>query len=346
MKSASRPLRAIGVILGGWTIARVAAYWPVAAVTVEPPDRIGVPMAKAPTIMSPLGATIAQLSSPSPAIETSNARSQSPSTTGVATMRAAASPVMPAIDPAEAITEPDRAPRSIPKRTSDVDMSIIPGLPVGPVVSRWSGSAWALMRGNDARSQAVAGLASGGQLGGSQAGVRLFYTPRGKAYAITARVSAPLGQRTGREAAIGVALRGRYAGLIAEQRFALDSAGRNAPSIFAYGGVSDIILGRGLKFDGYAQSGIVGINRPAAFLDGAARVERDMLSTTRASLAVGAGLWGGAQPGAARIDIGPQIVARVPVAAKAVRITAEWRQRVAGDAAPASGPAVTVGFDF
>ena len=63
-------------------------------------------------------------------------------------------------------------------------------------------------------------------------------------------------------------------------------------------------------------------------------------------LSVGAGLWGGAQPGVSRIDIGPQIVARIAVAETSLRVSAEWRQRVAGDAAPASGPSVTVGFDF
>jgi hypothetical protein len=216
-----------------------------------------------------------------------------------------------------------------------------PGLPTATPNNRFSGSAWSLMRGDGAPS-----LASGGQLGGSQIGVRLFYTPGPTALALTARISAPLSQPTGREAAIGIALRGRNVGIIAEQRFALDKGGRDAPAVFAYGGVSDVDLPGKIKFDGYAQVGIVGVKNPAVFADGAIRIERTVLKVDKASLAIGAGAWGGAQPGASRLDVGPQVVAHIAVAETNLRVSAEWRQRVAGNAAPASGPSVSVGFDF
>ena len=223
-----------------------------------------------------------------------------------------------------------------------ISSPVAPGLPIASTSpQRWSGSAWALMRGDGATS-----LASGGQLGGSQIGMRLFFTPGPKALAVTARISAPMNQRTGGEAAIGLALKGRNVGLIAEQRIALDKGGRNAPAVFAYGGVSDVKLGHDIKLDGYAQAGVVGIKDPAAFIDGAVRIERHVLTAEKASLSIGAGAWGSAQPGAARLDIGPQVVARMTVGETNLRISAEWRQRIAGDAAPASGPAVTVGFDF
>jgi hypothetical protein len=54
---------------------------------------------------------------------------------------------------------------------------------------------------------------------------------------------------------------------------------------------------------------------------------------------VGAGAWGGAQPGAARLDMGPQASFRIPVGRTGIRASAEWRFRVAGDAEPGSGPA-------
>ena len=196
------------------------------------------------------------------------------------------------------------------------------------------------------RSDSAASLATGGQLGGSQIGMRIFYTPGPHMLAITARVSTPLSQPVGREAAVGVALKGRNVGLIVEQRFSLAKGGRDDPAVFAYGGVSDVKLGHGIKLDGYAQTGVVGIKNPSAFIDGAVRVERPVLTTDEASLSIGAGAWGGAQPGVARLDVGPQVVARLNVGETNLRVSAEWRQRVAGDAAPASGPAVTVGFDF
>ena len=176
--------------------------------------------------------------------------------------------------------------------------------------------------------------------------MRLFYTPGPEPWAITARISSPLSQPTGREAAIGLALRGRNVGIIAEQRFSLDKGGRNAPVVFAYGGVSDVKLPGGIRLDGYAQAGVVGFKRPAAFVDGAIRLERTILRADKSSLGIGAGAWGGAQPGASRLDIGPQIVARIAAPDTNLRVSAEWRQRVAGNAAPASGPSVTVGFDF
>ena len=227
------------------------------------------------------------------------------------------------------------APLPEPRRSTG------PGL-LSPVrVNRFSGSVWALMR-NDG----VPSLASGGQLGGSQIGMRLFYAPGPRALALTARVSTPLSHPRGREAAVGMALRGRNVGLIAEQRIALDKGGRNKPAIFAYGGVYDVALPGAVTLEGYAQAGVVGIRSPVTFVDGAIRIERAVVNGKHASLAFGVGAWGGAQPEAARIDVGPQIIARFAVADTNLRVAAEWRQRVAGDAVPASGPSVTVGFDF
>ncbi|MEP7223149.1 MAG: hypothetical protein ABI673_10855 [Novosphingobium sp.] len=56
---------------------------------------------------------------------------------------------------------------------------------------------------------------------------------------------------------------------------------------------------------------------------------------------------GGAQRGASRVDVGPSagIVLRLGDAA-AARLAMDWRFRVAGHAAPASGPAVTLSAGF
>ena len=53
---------------------------------------------------------------------------------------------------------------------------------------------------------------------------------------------------------------------------------------------------------------------------------------------IGGGAWGAAQPGAARLDAGPQSSYRLPVRRANLRLAADWRFRVAGDAAPGSGP--------
>jgi hypothetical protein len=339
MTGVSHPLRALGVVLGGWTAARVVALWPtamsvgmpaidVASADPAPASNVSVPLSDKVPLFAERPLTSHRLRA------LAKVRLSAAQATQTATID---SPVA-----APRTVTPEAPTTAMRSEQPKISSPVAPGLPIAAETpQRWSGSAWALMRGDSAAS-----LASGGQLGGSQIGMRLFYAPGPEALAITARVSAPLNQPAGREAAIGVALKGRNVGLIAEQRFSLEKGGRDAPAVFAYGGVSDVKLGHDFKLDGYAQAGVVGIKQPAAFIDGAIRVERPVLTTDKASLSIGAGAWGGAQPGAARLDIGPQVVARMAVGETNLRVSAEWRQRIAGDAAPASGPAVTVGFDF
>lgn len=335
MTPTSRPLRALGVVLGGWTAARVVALWPANVAAELPIIDAAIAAPPIPAVAIPLDDDVPLFASKplSPRGMKALARVQQ-------TKAARAQQLAAVLTRSPVASEPAPAPSRI-DRPEPAPTAIAPGLPLKPTISHWSGSAWALMRGDSASS-----LASGGQLGGSQIGARLFYTPGPEALAVTARISAPLGLPVGREAAIGIALRGHNVGLIAEQRFALDKGGRDAPAIFGYAGLSDVKLARGLTLDGYAQAGVVGVKNPAAFIDGAIRIETPVLTSGKSSLSIGAGAWGGAQPGTSRVDIGPQIVARVPIGEQTMRISAEWRERIAGNAAPASGPAMTVGFDF
>lgn len=212
----------------------------------------------------------------------------------------------------------------------------------GATRERLSGSAWALGRSGDAGL----GLRTSGQLGGSQVGMRVFWEPGPRGFALTGRISTPLGVRLGREASVGLGYRTRFGGILLERRIGLDRGGRDAMALTAFGGVSDVGVRAGFRLDAYAQAGLVGFKSRDRFIDGAVRVERTLLEANRSRLSAGAGIWGGAQPGISRIDAGPQLVALVPVGAAALRISAEWRARIAGNAAPGSGPSVTAGFDF
>jgi hypothetical protein len=332
MTDPSRPVRAVMGVLGGWVAVRIAILWPSGATV--PLAATDIPLTPGPKVSQPLIPADIWLPTPrrvavTSAAEPVMARGRSVEIALDAPQPVQAAPIVRPVAMADSGTRITRpGPDALPPLLT-------------PSVKRLSGSAWAL-----ARSSGSAGLASGGQLGGSQMGVRVFYTPGPKALVLTARISAPLVTPMGREASFGVALRGRNVGLIVEQRFALDTGGRDAPSVTAYGGVSDVPLGKGLRLNGYAQAGVVGIKDPQAFADGAMSVETTLIERDRARLSAGIALSGGAQPGVARLDVGPQIVARVPVGQTAVRVSAEWRQRIAGNAAPDSGPAVTVGFDF
>lgn len=204
-------------------------------------------------------------------------------------------------------------------------------------LARWAGTAWLLVRGEDSPSLAAAGL-----LGGSQAGFRLRYRPAAQ-LGLSARVSTPLRDRSGAEAALGLDWRpvaGVPVHLLAERRQAIGRNGRNAFALTLYGGVSER-LARRLRLDAYGQAGIVGARSRDLFADGAAR-----LGVPIGEVEIGASLSGGAQPGAARLDAGPQLTVRLPIAGESLRLTAEWRWRIAGEARPGSGPALTLTSDF
>lgn len=122
------------------------------------------------------------------------------------------------------------------------------------------------------------------------------------------------------------------------------------PAVFATTGLYRELSG-GLQLRGYGQAGYVGGDFATAFVDGQMAADRavasfDLGRTKRAQLRVGGGIWGGAQKGSERIDIGPSANVVVPVADAPVRLSLDYRLRVAGDAQPGSGVAVTLSTGF
>jgi len=207
---------------------------------------------------------------------------------------------------------------------------------------RLSGSAWLLVR-----DDRVPALAPGGTLGGSQAGLRILYRLNADAarpLALSGRLYAPVRSGRGAEAALGLEwqpLEGFPIRVLAERRQALGRDGRSAFALALHGGFSERPLPAGLRLDAYGQAGMVGTRSRDLFADGAARVTLPV-----GEFSLGAGLWGGAQPGAARLDAGPHASIRLDFAGESLRLAAEWRLRVAGDASPGSGPVLSLGTDF
>jgi len=204
--------------------------------------------------------------------------------------------------------------------------------------SRWSASGWILLRdeGDDTA------LAPGGILGGSQIGARLAYATGGSV-ALSGRAYLPLRRPTGAELAAGIDWRPVPAlpvNLLAERRQRLGRDGRSAFALTLYGGASRSLTPR-TRLDLYGQGGIVGLHSRDLFADASARLSRHV-----GRLEISAGAWGAAQPGAARLDAGPSLSWRLPVRDANLRLQADWRFRIAGDAAPRSGPALTLAADF
>ena len=62
---------------------------------------------------------------------------------------------------------------------------------------------------------------------------------------------------------------------------------------------------------------------------------------------LGAGAWAGGQEGAVRLDVGPRVSLPLDLGhGVSSRIALDWRLRVAGNARPESGPALTIASSF
>jgi hypothetical protein len=202
-------------------------------------------------------------------------------------------------------------------------------------------SSWAFLRSQPGGLIGPSALARGGQLGASQAGARLLYNVN-RQIAVALRTSADVGRRGG-EVAGGLRVQpvtGLPLWFTAERRQSFGSgSGRDAFALFAEAGIYRQSLPWQLTLEGYAQGGIVGLRSRDAFADGGLALTRPLIR----NLSIGAGAWGGVQPGLYRVDAGPRLTMRVR---PNVRVHLDWRQRLAGNVQPGSGPAITLAGDF
>lgn len=328
-----RPLRFVALVAVGWASARTIMLWPE-----------GATLPRAIEAAFPL---LPAQAAPAPA-----SRPVEPATL----------PSKPVAMPLHAIplgTSATVAQHGDPARTNlamlglvsfgrEEILSVPPGvlprpgppasLPSAAQPSRWSANAWLVTR---------RGATAGGPLlGGDQAGLRVAYHPGSGRIALFARLTAPLAGR-GSEAAAGIEWQPTAAPVrvVAEYRAGLDGA-PGGPALGVIAGVYAVPLPLDFSLEAYGQAGMVARGKLDPFADGALRITRQVASTGRTRLDVGAGAWGAAQRGAERLDIGPTAVASLPVGESAVRVAIDWRERVAGDARPGSGPALSLGTDF
>jgi hypothetical protein len=203
-------------------------------------------------------------------------------------------------------------------------------------------SSWALLRGRQGQLLGPASLANGGQLGGSQAGARLTYAFT-RQIAASLRTNSDVGRR-GAEFAAGLRVQPLVSlpvWVTAErrQRLGRTSTGRNAWAIFAETGLYQRPMPWQFNLDAYLQSGVVGVKSRDWFVDGAIALTRPVYK----NFSGGMGVWGGAQPGLYRIDAGPRLTMKVR---NNIRMHLDYRYKLAGNAQPGSGPAITLAADF
>lgn len=333
MNGRGRPLRFVAIVAIGWASTRTIMLWPVGATL---PEAIEAAFPLRAAEAAPFVAPVVQpgralLPTPLPALP--------------APVLLAGEPTAPRGDPARIHLAMLSLVSFGREEAIGVPPGALPRRPLPPVVlperaqpARWSASAWLVTR---------RGPSSGGSmLGGDQTGLRVAYHPGSGRIALFARLTAPLAGR-GKELAAGIDWQptGAPVRVVAEYRAGLDGT-PGGPALGVVAAVYGVPLPLDFGLEAYGQAGVIARDRVDPFADGALRVTREVAAVGDARLVLGAGAWGAAQREAARVDMGPTAVATVPVGASAVRVAIDWRERVAGDARPGSGPALSVGADF
>ena len=228
----------------------------------------------------------------------------------------------------------------------------IPFIPVRQALpdKRWSADVWAFIRGGSGDTALAPGQPSYGR---SQAGgvVRYDLVPGGRLdLKAHLRGSSALQGPREREVAVGmmaqpiasVPVRAGY-----ELRVRDDGRGTELrPAVLAVSEFPPLELAGGARAEAYVQGGYVAGDFATAFVDGQARVTVDVTEFGDARLSAGGGVWGGAQKAAARIDVGPSAALTFRMGEGYGRLAADYRLRVAGDAEPGSGPALTLSAGF
>ncbi|VAV92248.1 hypothetical protein MNBD_ALPHA04-1944 [hydrothermal vent metagenome] len=220
--------------------------------------------------------------------------------------------------------------------------------------SRWSFYAWTFLRenGDGTITPNLGPSGQGGQYGASQAGAILNYRITGntdRGLSLFARGSTALAQSGEEEVAIGAKVKPISQipfSLHAERRFGNPSNRNRGVAIYVAGGTEPISIVDGLKLETYGQAGYVFDDRDSYFFDGSATLQMKLVGSDRKRVSVGTGIWTGGQRGVARLDIGPRLDIRFPLAGTAARLSVDWRQRVAGNAEPGSGVAITLSSGF
>lgn len=222
------------------------------------------------------------------------------------------------------------------------------------LTAHWQGYAAIHVRRGGAGAPLL-GLAP--SLGGSQAVARLNYVLNPLADArlsLAGRLFAPLkGSRIiedrSAQAALGVEFqpaRSLPVTFAVERYVALGKDARDAWSLRASAGVDDRKIPGGFLLSAYGDAGIIGARSRDLFAQGQAVITRPFAVGRTGELGLGAGIWAARQPGVSRVDIGPSLSAAAMAGRARIAGSLDYRLRVAGNARPGSGPALTVQAGF
>ena len=378
LRRRGQPLLALVLLMTSWIGAR-AALWedPVVKAAQSAARPASLPAALAPAVRrsapAPVGIDAHPPGQPVPRFDAPLPHSAvpqlpepqlspAPVTTSGATSTPAAAPLSPRTAAghqqlwlgamAQVPLEEGGAAEVAPARVASVKSAAAAAQP------RWSGDSWLLLRsGSNGFNAPGSGLPGVyiplGFYGGSQAGAVLRYrlaTTSPYRPSLYLRASSGIEYPRGEELALGLSLRPvprLPVALLLEGRVTRTLSGnivRLAAALVSEFPPAHLPLGT--RGEVYVQAGYVGGRDGTAFVDGQARIEHPLVQSGQFQLRAGGGAWGGAQRGASRVDVGPTATLSVPIGPAGARVSADYRFRVVGNAAPGSGPVLTLSAGF
>lgn len=357
-----QPLIVLGVVLGGWLVVRAMLWSSPLAGFAQQRTSLGESVAStAPSLrsVSPAQGDV----SPGPVrIGGRSGEGLYPAGFPLAYRYAVSMATrgeVPAIAPVSSAILPSAPIRqeSLPSAgavLSAIDTAALPLMTPGEIAreKRWRVDGWILWR----EGSGLAGSPSTSRIPGygrSQAGAIIRYR-LGEGGArdpfLFARANRALVEDGETEAGVGFGVRpvrGVPVTLQGELRItATPSSTMVRPAVMAVTEFPPVRLTELTEAEAYIQGGYIGGDFGTAFVDGQARVERRLARPRGADIRLGAGAWGGAQEGAARLDVGPTASVRFEVGEVPIRASVDYRVRVAGVAEPGSGVAVTIVSGF
>ncbi|QKG70227.1 hypothetical protein [Erythrobacter mangrovi] len=364
-----QPIIFLGSLFVGWAVLRVLVWEPPQPASANPLDVSGTAKdASLPirTAETKLGQVSVRLSSPAglrPSRRDVRQWESDPRATHIPTLEPPPhSPKEEARQPfgSHILGEPGIAMLPAPKTFADSPGTVGPDPAIrvqlaGPArqagAKRWRIDAWLVLR-RDSETLGTSGDRPA-SYGASQAGAVLSYrlAPATRlepaAYVRTSKALVTNGESEG---AVGIRVR-PFANVPAyahaEVR-AVDSGGavELRPATFVSSGLSDVPLGLGFEGEGYVQAGYVAGDFATGFVDGRVTAVHSVVRGETASLGAGFGVWGGAQRGSERLDFGPSLQVAFRLGHVPARIAADYRIRVAGNARPDTGVAITLSTGF
>lgn len=220
---------------------------------------------------------------------------------------------------------------------------------------RWSGDNWLLMRaGSGAAAQAPGAASYGASQAGAIVRYRLGRGDQHESYGYLRTSLAINAPGRDREITLGFGFRPMARlplRVLAEARLQDTRASpmQVRPVATVITELPPQALPLGFAAEAYGQAGYAGGRGATPFYDAQLVVERAFaeIGGRKRDLRVGAGVWSGGQEGAVRLDAGPRASFRLDLGdTNPARIAIDWRFRLAGNARPGSGPALTVASSF